>query len=120
MTKINKIIVLGIIVAIALALVLIFAIDWNGLESREAEISKTELAENCARDIPREKIDDTSFDSENKVVQTYWWDNEIGDNVSIIFPYEPETDFAGCSESVKELLRHIQDIQEENIRSGKK
>lgn len=75
------------------------------------ESVQRQLAENCARDIPREKIDDTSFDSENKVVQTYWWDNEIGDNVSIIFPYEPETDFAGCSESVKELLRHIQETQ---------
>ena len=79
----------------------------------QVEISKTELAENCARDIPREKIDDTFLDLENKIVRTSWWDNEIGDNVSIIIPYEPEIDFAGCSESVKGLLRHIQETAED-------
>lgn len=78
------------------------------------ESVQRQLEENCARDIPREKIDDSSFDPENKIVQTYWWDNEINDNVQLIIPYEPETDFAGCSESVKELLRHIQGISGED------
>jgi len=71
------------------------------------ESVRRQLAENCARDIPREKIDDISFDPENKVVQFYWWDIETNDNVHTIVPYEPETGFAGCSESVKDLLRHL-------------
>jgi len=146
MTRLNKIITFGIVVAITLAFVLVFAVDWNGSESRkayledkkdtaseqalrasesqgtetiektalpQAEINRTELAENCAMDIPREKIDDTFLDPENKIVTAWWWDGELQDNVSLKLPYTPETDFAGCSESAKELLRHIQKTQED-------
>ncbi len=75
------------------------------------ESVRRQLEENCARDVPREKIDDTFFDPENKVVQFGWLDNEIEDNISLIVPYKPETDFADCSESVKELLRDIPQTQ---------
>ncbi len=80
--------------------------------SPQIGISKAELAKNCARDIPREKIDDSFLDSENGIVRVSWWDNMIGDNVFVVIPYEPESDFAGCSESVKVLLRHIQETAE--------
>ena len=75
--------------------------------------AQNDLAKNCARDIPREKIDDSVFNSEQKTVTVYWWDNELQDNVSLILPYEPETDFAGCSESAKQFLQHIRDTVEE-------
>jgi len=77
------------------------------------ESVRQELAENCARDISQ-RVDDASFDQENKIVMTWLWDEESQDNIAIILPYEPETDFADCSESVKELLRHIQGISGEN------
>lgn len=74
------------------------------------ESVQRQMAENCAQDVPREKIDDTFVDTENKIVQFGWWDNETKDNISLIVPYHPETDFAGCSESVKSILKNIQPI----------
>ncbi|GEM_PF-1043497 len=73
-----------------------------------------ELILNCQQDIPREKIDDSVLDIERGTVTVYWWDGQLQDNVSLILPYQPETDFAGCSESVRDFLRHIQDTYEDN------
>lgn len=69
--------------------------------------SRDVLRENCKQEIPRELIDDSVRDSENGVVTVYWWDGEIQENQSLSVSYEPETDFEGCSESVKEFLRHL-------------
>ncbi|PIQ80060.1 MAG: hypothetical protein COV79_02535 [Parcubacteria group bacterium CG11_big_fil_rev_8_21_14_0_20_41_14] len=69
--------------------------------------SRTVLKENCTQDIPRELIDDSTTDYEAGIVTMYWWDGEVQENKNLTVPYEPETDFAGCSESVKEFLRHL-------------
>ena len=84
------------------------------------ESVQRQLAENCVRDISQ-RIDDSSFDPENKTVTIYLWDEESQDSIALMLPYEPETNFAECSESVKELLRQIQEGQdryEEDMRSG--
>jgi len=122
MTKFGKIFVLGIGVVLIAGyfLVVVFdVINLDFLNSAERQVKKdmrewAELRKNCAQDIPLEKIDDVFFDPENKTVQFYWWDNEIENNIKLTVSYEPETDFAGCSESAKELLRHIQRISGEN------
>ena len=75
-------------------------------------VNRDILYENCAREIPREKIDDTTLNQFEKIVIVWWWDEELQDNVELKFPYEPETGFAGCSESVKGLLRHLQETHE--------
>lgn len=72
-------------------------------------INREILFENCAKDIPREKIDDTSLNQFEKIVTIWWWDDELQDNVSLKLPYEPENNFARCSESAKDLLRHLQE-----------
>jgi len=47
------------------------------------ESVRQELAENCARDISQ-RVDDASFDQENKIVMTWLWDEESQDNIAII------------------------------------
>jgi len=69
--------------------------------------SRDVLHENCTQEIPRELIDDSTTDYENKVVTMFWWDGEFQEDQSLSVPYEPEADFEGCSESVKEFLRHL-------------
>lgn len=73
------------------------------------EYSRNILRENCTQEIPRELIDDSSRDLENGVVTMYWWDGTLQENKSLSVSYEPETGFAGCSQSVKEFLRHLPD-----------
>ena len=73
----------------------------------DTEYSRDVLRKNCAEEIPRELIDDSTTDYENGVVTMYWWDGELQEDVNLSVLYEPETDFAGCSESVKEFLRHL-------------
>lgn len=66
---------------------------------------------NCQQDIPREKIDDLVLNKERGTVTVYWWDDELQDNISLILPYQLETNFSGCSESVRNFLRHLPNEQ---------
>ncbi len=75
-------------------------------------INRAELLENCTKDVSK-RVDDTAFDSENKIVTIYLWDEESQDSIPLKLLYEPETDFAGCSDSAKDILRHIQELDEE-------
>ena len=78
--------------------------------TEESGDDQAALTRNCAKEIPA-SVDDVSFDPEKKVVRVYWTDSTTSDNVSLALPYEPEKDFAGCSESVKEILRRVQQTQ---------
>lgn len=69
---------------------------------------RAKLYENCARtEFPRS--DDSSFDPAERIYTIHYWDEKLQDNAKIELPYEPETGFAGCSESAKSILRHIQE-----------
>ena len=117
MTKFSKILILGIVLLFIAGYLLVVVYDVVSLdflnpverEMKEQMKNRAELFENCAQDIPREKIDDTVLDPMNKIVTVWWWDDKLQDNVSLELPYEPETGFAGCSESIKNLLQHIQE-----------
>lgn len=74
----------------------------------EQESVRRQLMENCTRDISQ-RADDTSFDPENKIVTIWLWDEKSQESIALILPYEPETNFAGCSESAKAFLGHIQE-----------
>ncbi len=63
----------------------------------KAEISKTEL--------------DTTVYPENKIAVIRWFDDKIQQTITLYLPYEPETEFAGCSAPVKSTLKHIQESQ---------
>ena len=82
-------------------------------------ISRATLLENCANaEIPLTGERNTVYDSEKKTLEVSFWNGELQEDVLVMLPYEPETDFAGCSDSAKDILRHIQELNEENIRSG--
>lgn len=71
------------------------------------ELNKRGLARNCASaQFP--KGVDTSLDIGRGIAIAYWWDGEQQQNRQLKLPYEPETDFEGCSERAKMLLRHLQ------------
>jgi len=88
-------------------------------DSPNTEYSRTELLEDCANaEIPLTGERNTVYDSKKKTLEVRFWNGELQEDVLVILPYEPETDFAGCSDSAKDILRHVQELNEENIRSG--
>jgi hypothetical protein len=89
-------------------------VDSYSADLAHRAISDTELAANCKKEVPASS-DDSRIDLQIKIVTFYWWDNTLQDNVSLTVPYEPEIGFAGCSESVKARLRHIQEMEQSSI-----
>jgi hypothetical protein len=76
---------------------------------------RAQLYENCAKtEFPRS--DDSSFDPEKRILTIFYWDEKLQDNAKIELPFEPETEFAGCSEKAKEILRRTQEGYERMIR----
>lgn len=69
---------------------------------------------NCAADVPGDRIDDLALEVETRTVTLSWWDDTINDNTSLVVPFDVESGFAGCSESVKGKLLAIQHTYEEN------
>lgn len=61
--------------------------------------------------------DDSSFNPERSVV-TVWFMDERGNNRYLLLPYEPRTDFAGCSPSAKEKLERVRGIDDRNRANG--
>lgn len=84
-----------------------FPSELCGMYSAEGRIK---LYETCSRlTIPATERDTTLY-ADNKLVVVRWRDNISQEDMTVYLPYEPETGFAGCSESVKELLQHVQEI----------
>ena len=67
--------------------------------------------------IEMPRSDDSMIDTEKGVV-TIWYMDEKNDNRYLLLPYEPRTDFEVCSESAKEKLENIRDVDERNRESG--
>lgn len=86
-------------------------IDSYSADFGRRAISDADLTANCKKEVPASS-DDSAIDLEIKIVTFYWWDDTLQDNVSLAVPYEPETGFAGCSESVKARLRQIQEMEQ--------
>lgn len=80
--------------------------------------SRDVLRQNCAQEVPTASIDDSSADPENHIATFHWWDGALQDNRKLDVLYEPETNFVGCSESVKSILEHVRDIDESNRENG--
>jgi len=53
------------------------------------------------------KTDDSSLDQEKGIVKVWFTEYEPFQNRYLLLPYEPETDFEGCTESAKTYLRHL-------------
>lgn len=66
------------------------------------------LAENCKQaEIPLTGEKDTMLDPERRMVTVRWFDAAIQTDRVLVLPYHPETNFAGCSESAKAVLRGV-------------
>lgn len=65
----------------------------------------------CAKaEIPKE-ADDSAVYPDLKIAVIRWRDGKLQQNISVHLPYEPETGFAGCSESAKSALEHIRELK---------
>lgn len=69
--------------------------------------------DDCSQEIPVEWVDDVSLDLDG-VATMYWLDNDSGEYITKRFPFDPKSDFVGCSESVKLELRGLDSVAREN------
>jgi len=66
---------------------------------------RAKLYEICSKaEIPTTELD-TGVYPDNKIARVSW------EGTTLYLPYEPETEFAGCSESAKSILKHIREAQ---------
>jgi hypothetical protein len=116
MTKAKKLTISVIIVILAvwaipslLSREIFWFAKWLNEADRQMK-QDTVSVENCkSAQIPVTELD-TTLDPERKIVIVRWWDGELQKNIELTLPYYPETDFEGCSESAKRVLKHIQQI----------
>ncbi|MEX2405466.1 MAG: hypothetical protein WD579_02575 [Candidatus Paceibacterota bacterium] len=77
-------------------------------------LSKESLRKLCGFvEIPR--TDDSSLDRERGIVKVRFDEYEpVHQSRYLVLPYEPETDFEGCSESAKTYLSHLPNPYDKN------
>ena len=74
-------------------------------------LSDSTVRANCMQEIPLERVDDASRNTDGTVTMR-WWDDKTQANTQLTVPYEPETNFVGCSESIKTFLKQIHENKE--------
>ena len=82
-------------------------------EKVENNQDRTIVFDDCSIEIPLNLIDDTRFDSENKILTVYWTDDETQENIKRNFLYSPDTNFVGCSDSVRVKMEEIKSMLSE-------
>ena len=70
------------------------------------------ILDDCTQKVPIELIDDVAIDLD-RTATLRWFDNTTQQNISRKFKFDPKTDFAGCSESVKRKLRELDEVTKE-------
>ena len=65
--------------------------------------------DDCSQEVPIELIDDVAINLD-RTATLYWFDGTTQQNISRKFKFDPKTDFAGCSESVKKKLRELDEV----------
>ena len=68
--------------------------------------------DDCSQEVPIELIDDVAIDLDRSATLR-WFDGTTQQNVSRKFKFDPKTNFAGCSESVKRKLRELDEVTKE-------
>lgn len=76
-------------------------------------LSKEDLRTLCGF-VEMPQTDDSTLIREKGVVTVWFTEYEPFQNRYLILPYEPETDFEGCSESAKIYLRHLPNDPDKN------
>ena len=82
-------------------------------ENMENDQERNVVFDDCSIEIPLDLIDDTRFDSENKILTVYWTDGTTQENIKRNFLYSPDTNFAGCSDSVRVKMEEIKSMLSE-------
>lgn len=72
----------------------------------------TTSALDCVAEIPLELIDDSTLNLDGTVT-LYWFDAETQQQITKIFPFDPKSNFSGCSPSVQAKLREINEVAKE-------
>lgn len=83
-----------------------FSVELCGMYSIER---RAKLYQVCSSLVVPITERDTTLYIDNKLVVVRWRDDVSQEDVIAYLPYEPETNFEGCSKSVKELFGHIQE-----------
>ncbi|GEM_PF-1446961 len=90
-----------------------FIFSYNNTVQLYRNLPKEALRALCGY-VEMPKTDDSSLDPEKGEVIIWFGEYEPFQNRYLALPYEPETDFEGCSESAKAYLRHLPTGQEKN------
>lgn len=76
-------------------------------------VTEQVVLDDCSQEVPVGWIDDISFGGDG-TAHMYWLDYVTQENEVRHFPFDPESDFAGCSESVKTELRELARVVKEH------
>lgn len=83
-----------------------FIFSYNNTVALYRNLPKETLRTLCGF-VEMPNTDDSSIDLEKGIVKVWFTEYDPFQNRFLVLPYEPETDFEGCSESAKEFLRHL-------------
>ncbi len=90
-----------------------FIFSYDNTVQFYSNLSRETLRAICSFvEIPQ--TDDSSLDPEKGTVIVWFYDYDKDQTKYLILPYEPETDFEGCSESAKTYLRHLPNPSDQN------
>lgn len=83
-----------------------FIFSYDNTIQLYSNLSKSDLKKICAF-VEMPQSDDSFIDREKGIVKVYFSEYEPFRNRYLVLPYEPKTDFEGCSESAKAFLRRV-------------
>ena len=125
----KKILIVSLVILSILIIILFLKMEYDNLnvspettndsnvtlieEKVENNQDRTIVFDDCSIEIPLNLIDDTRFDSENKILTVYWTDDETQENIKRNFLYSPDTNFVGCSDSVRVKMEEIKSMLSE-------
>lgn len=94
-----------------------FIFSYDNTVQLYSNLSMSDLKKICAF-VEMPQTDNSTIDPEQGIVRVYFNEYEPFQNRYLVLPYEPETDFAGCSESAKVWLEHIRAVDDRNRENG--
>ena len=125
----KKILIVSLVILSILIIILFLKMEYDNLnvspettndsnvalieEKVENNQDRTIVFDDCSIEIPLNLIDDTRFDSENKILTVYWTDDVTQENIKRNFLYSPDTNFVGCSDSVRVKMEEIKSMLSE-------
>ncbi|MEN9922168.1 MAG: hypothetical protein RL097_445 [Candidatus Parcubacteria bacterium] len=72
----------------------------------------TLAVDDCSAEIPIESTSDSVLNLDGTAT-IYWRDQSSATDTVKVFPFDPKTDFSGCSDSVRRKLREMNEVAKE-------